>query len=95
MKHELTKSKVEPFIRERVERVGHSTGAYELIGKNKRVIYVGHTRNLSRRLQEHRQRGDVPATYFRVFKTQDASAARKLERDLIEKNEPRYNIRGL
>jgi len=69
-------------------------GVYLILNRFQRVQYVGKSNNLSRRLMEHLNTGDVgDARRFMAYQTRTEHSAEALERRLIRKYCPPYNIK--
>jgi predicted GIY-YIG superfamily endonuclease len=67
---------------------------YRLLGKRGRVVYVGCTMNVSRRLAEHRRSGGIGEAFARVEVEGPYSfdEARARERELIEQRPGAFNV---
>jgi excinuclease UvrABC nuclease subunit len=69
-------------------------GVYLILDRYDQVQYVGKSNNLSRRLMEHLDNGDIgDARRFMAYQTRTENAALKLEKKLIRSYCPPYNIR--
>ena len=69
-------------------------GVYMILDRYERVQYVGKSNNLPRRLMEHLNEGDIgDARKFMAYQTRTDQAAESLERKLIRRYCPPYNIR--
>ena len=70
------------------------SGVYLILDRNQRVQYVGKTNNLTRRLREHLDAADVgDARKFMAYQTRTEHSAGVLEKKLIQRYCPPYNIR--
>ena len=69
-------------------------GVYLIKDRYGRVQYVGKSTDLSRRLTEHLNSGDIgDARKFMAYQTRTEHAAEDLERKLIRRYCPPYNIK--
>jgi len=69
-------------------------GVYVILDRNHEPQYVGHSKNLVRRLEDHLTQEDIPdARYFRTYRTQSTKESEILERQLIRRLDPRHNVR--
>lgn len=69
-------------------------GVYLILDRYQQVQYVGKTNSLARRLKEHLDSADVgDARKFMAYQTRTEHAAEVLERKLIRRYCPPYNIR--
>jgi excinuclease UvrABC nuclease subunit len=69
-------------------------GVYLILDRFNRVQYVGKSNDLSRRLTEHLNSGDIgDARRFTAYQTRTEHAAEDLERKLIRRYCPPYNIK--
>jgi len=69
-------------------------GVYVILDRYQRVQYVGKSNNVSRRLMEHLNDGDIgDARKFMAYQTRTEHAAETLERRLIRRYCPPYNTR--
>jgi excinuclease UvrABC nuclease subunit len=70
-------------------------GVYMILDRYQRVQYVGKSNNLPRRLLEHLNSGDIgDARKFTAYQTRTEHSAETLERELIRRYCPPYNIRN-
>lgn len=68
-------------------------GVYVILDRNHEPQYVGHSKNLARRLDDHLTQEDIPdARHFRTYRTQSTREAQTLERQLVRKLKPRHNV---
>ena len=76
-----------------VSEICSCPGAYVILDRNRDPQYVGHSKDLERRLDDHLRQGDIPdARYFKTYRTRGTKEAQALERQLIRKLEPRHNV---
>lgn len=69
-------------------------GVYLIMDRFERVQYVGKSNDLSRRLMEHLNNEDIgDARKFAAYQTRTDHAAEVLEKKLIRRYCPPYNIR--
>jgi len=81
------------FVKKNILKVPKRAGVYALLNRSDRVLYVGKTKNLRRRLFEHLEYGDIPgAYYFRTYYRLSKSSE-KYEDILIRKYRPKFNAR--
>lgn len=77
------------FNSKNVERVRGGPGVYKLYAKGaKKPTYVGSSNNLNRRLEQH------SGQHFRTFQvehTTNTAEAKRLEKKLIRRHNPRRN----
>lgn len=86
-----------PFSSKNVGDVPHRSGVYNLINRAGDVVYTGSAAagRLQDRLKEHLRSGDIPgATQFQIRPTRSTVEARKVEGELIKRNQPRHNVLG-
>lgn len=65
--------------------------AYILIGPRGKILYIGSTMNLRRRLREHRSSAWGSYSRVKAFGPYNHDTARALERRLIETHQPVHN----
>lgn len=69
-------------------------GVYVILDRNYEPQYVGHSKNLARRLDDHLKQEDIPdSRYFRTYRTRSTKEAQVLEKQLIRRLKPRHNVR--
>lgn len=77
----------------------YGPGCYRFMNDNAKVIYIGKSKNISRRLSSHfkGKKGHLPKEVYdntakiEIIKTPDHATALALEQYLINKYKPRYN----
>lgn len=69
---------------------GHNPGVYLLLSRG-RIVYVGQTGNLSKRLAEHRREGTKTFDDAQVYLLGDLMSRLRVEADLIIRLMPIYN----
>lgn len=67
-------------------------GVYVLYGSQGSPAYVGRGRSLRARLTDQLVTGRVPAVTFAYVETKTDAEASKLERELIQRLLPRFNV---
>ena len=86
-----------PFSDKNVSDVPDQSGVYNFINQAGQIVYTGSAGagRLQDRLREHLLAGDIPgATRFQIRPTSSTAEARKVEQQLIKRNQPRHNTRG-
>ena len=79
-----------PFSDKNVSDVPDQSGVYNFINQAGQIVYTG-----SAGLREHLLAGDIPGTtHFQIRPTSSTAEARKVEQQLIKRNQPRHNTRG-
>ena len=86
-------SRKKAFIKKEIENVPEGPGVYEII-KAGEVGYVGSSSDLKERLQQHKNKGDVSGSEFRVRKTDSTRDAQVVERRLLKDLQPPQNKQG-
>lgn len=77
----------------------YGSGCYRFMNDNANVIYIGKSKNISKRLNSHfkGKKGHLPKEVYdntakiEIIKTPDHATALALEQYLINKYKPRYN----
>ena len=77
----------------------YGPGCYKFMNDNAKVIYIGKSKNISKRLSSHfrGKKGHLPKEVYdstakiEIIKTPDHATALALEQYLINKYKPRYN----
>ena len=85
--------KKQPFTKKGIKKVPEGPGVYEVFKAGK-IAYVGHSKNLKDRLQEHKSEGDISGGQFRVRTTPTTREAQALEKKLIKRHQPEQNEQG-
>jgi len=67
-------------------------GVYVLYGTQGSPAYVGRGRSLRARLADQLNTGRIPAATFAYAETKTDAEASKLERELVERLLPRFNV---
>lgn len=80
------------LTRPNVERVPATPGVYVLFGTHGAPAFVGRARSLRARLTQELESGRIPARSFSYTKTATEGEAAQLERALIVRWLPRFNI---
>jgi len=76
-----------------VSKICGCPGVYVILDRNYEPQYVGHSKDLGRRLGDHLEQGNIPdARYFRTYRTRSTKEAQTLERKLIGTLKPRHNV---
>ncbi len=87
----MSKSK-KKFTKDNIGRVKRSPGVYKLYKKRaKKPTYIGESKDLHRRLLEHKS--DEKYSKFEITHTKTDKMAKATERRLIKKYNPKRNIR--
>ena len=88
-----------PFVNKDHSQVPACKGEYRIIGRDRRVMYVGYTNDLRRRMHEHMRTGKLGgdnSTF--AYKVADGRASRdslaRHEAEKIRKHEPVLNKRA-
>ena len=98
----IENSSQQELLAEQVKGMPRSAGVYLMKDKNSEIIYIGKAKNLKARLNQYikgsDERSQIEFLMRRVVKieiviTDTEEQAFILERDLINKHKPRYNIR--
>lgn len=77
-----------------IDNVPLVAGVYALLGRDKSWLYVGSAGagTLRHRIREHWRAGEWPDVhYFRWVQVDSEDSARAMEREWIQKYEPKYN----
>jgi excinuclease UvrABC nuclease subunit len=82
------------FTRQAIARIPPVVGVYVLMSRNNYPNYVGFTTNLRKRLLQHYASGDIPVSKFRAYQTSSRDEGVRLEIELIDTLQPRYNMLG-
>ena len=72
----------------RHDRFAKLSGIYLLLDSADTVIYVGQSRNIEKRLLNHRKK---PWAYFKYITSDDSSEMGQIESELIKQYQPFYN----
>ena len=83
------------FGPQNVSELPQVKGVYLVLDRYGRVQYVGKSNNLQRRLMEHLNDGDIrDARHFTAYQTRTDGAATSLEKKLIRRHCPPYNVQN-
>jgi excinuclease UvrABC nuclease subunit len=80
------------ITRENVATVPESPGVYILYGTRGAPAYIGATSSLRRSLERQLETGRIPAATFAYRQTRTLAEAQRLERPLIARLLPRFNV---
>lgn len=88
------------YLKEKLKRIPHNPGSYQMLDKNGEVIYVGKAKDLNRRVNSYfRGAHDLKTSLlvqnindFNYIVTNKEKEAFLLEINLIKKYNPKYNI---
>jgi len=89
------KSSILPWSIENIINSPAGTGVYVLRDATsiERIIYIGSTDNLERRLKEHFLSKDIPnVLYFDWYETDGIISARDVEKKWVDKYHPEFNV---
>jgi excinuclease UvrABC nuclease subunit len=82
------------FGLQNIQSTPNVRGVYVILDRYDRPQYIGKSNNLSRRLMEHFDSMDVgDARGFTAYQTRTEGAALKLEKKLIRRYCPPYNVK--
>lgn len=82
------------FSAKNVESVKKDPGVYKLFNNQGSLTYVGKAKNLKERLQQHLNEDDIPnIRQFDVKHTETTREAERLEKNIIQRSKPVYNIK--
>lgn len=89
------------LLRKKLEQISHNSGVYQMIGKNKEVLYVGKAKNLKKRLTSYTHIHKLSPRILQMvssiqdvltIETDGETKALLLENELIKKYQPPFNI---
>jgi len=82
------------FSGKNIENVPEGPGVYKLYNSQDSITYVGKTKNLQERLQQHLNEEDIPnIRRFETEKTATTKEAETKEKNLIQRHKPIHNIK--
>lgn len=90
---------VKPFNPSQYKSVPNKKGEYRILNSDRKILYIGQTNNLKRRMYEHIRSGKLnEQNGIFAYKTADGRASRSTlanhERIKIKKHNPLYNQRA-
>ena len=81
------------FNKTNINNVPNKPGIYLIKNKSGDAQYIGMTKTLKGRIEQHLSQGDIPgAKSFQIRTTRSANQAEKLEGSYIKRYRPTYNI---
>ena len=89
------------FVKERLKNITNFSGIYQMLDKNKKIIYIGKAKNLKKRISQYFYKSWVDKKTmalvanikdFELIVTNTETQALLLENELIKQHKPKYNI---